>query len=357
MRRALELAHRGRVGTHPNPMVGAVLVRDGVIVGEGWHREYGGPHAEAEALGAAGEAARGATLYVTLEPCAHHGKTPPCADAVIAAGVARVVYAVADPTRDAGGGAARLREAGIDVAHGVESDAARTLNAAFFRIHEGGAPFIALKLALSMDGRIAERLGVRTAITGSAAQAETHALRAAHDAVLVGIGTARIDDPLLTVRGVTPHRAPVRVVVDTEARLSPDSRLVTTRAEAPVWLVCAEDAETSRVRSLEDAGVRILVAPRDGRRVDLHAARRLLGDAGLRAILVEGGAALASALLEERLADRLYLFLAPIFLGSAGVAGFHLDEPVAGWRHTSASRHGADLLLTLDPATAPVEHT
>jgi diaminohydroxyphosphoribosylaminopyrimidine deaminase / 5-amino-6-(5-phosphoribosylamino)uracil reductase len=258
---------------------------------------------------------------------------------------------------DAGGGAARLREAGLDVAHGVEGDAARTLNAAFFRIHEGGAPFIALKLALSMDGRIAERLGVRTAITGSAAQAETHALRAAHDAVLVGIGTARIDDPLLTVRGVTPHRAPVRVVVDTEARLSPDSRLVTTRAEAPVWLVCAEDAETSRVRSLEDAGVRILVAPRDGRRVDLHAARRLLGDAGLRAILVEGGAALASALLEERLADRLYLFLAPIFLGSAGVAGFHLDEPVAGWRHTSACVHGADLLLTLDPATAPVEHT
>jgi diaminohydroxyphosphoribosylaminopyrimidine deaminase / 5-amino-6-(5-phosphoribosylamino)uracil reductase len=355
MRRALELARRGRVGTHPNPMVGAVLVRDGEVVGEGWHREYGGPHAEAAALSAAGDAARGATLYVTLEPCAHHGKTPPCTEAVIAAGVTRVVFAAADPTPQAGGGAAALRAAGIDVVAGVERDAARTLNAVFFRSHERGAPFISLKLAVSLDNRIAAQRGARTPITGRAAQDETQMLRASHDAILVGSGTARIDDPLLTVRGVAVRTPPVRVVVDSDARLSPDSRLVATIADAPVWVVCAQDADTRRVRRLEDAGVRVITAPRDGGHIDLHTARRLLSDAGLRAILAEGGSVLATALLHAGLVDRLYLWVAPIFLGRAGVPAFELHRPVTGWRLTSAEQHGADLLLTLDPAAAPVE--
>jgi diaminohydroxyphosphoribosylaminopyrimidine deaminase / 5-amino-6-(5-phosphoribosylamino)uracil reductase len=355
MRRALELARRGRVGTHPNPMVGAVLVRDGVVVGEGWHREYGGPHAEVAALAAAGDTARGATLYVTLEPCAHHGKTPPCTQAIIAADVSRVVFAAADPDSHAGGGAAVLRAAGVDVVEGVERDAARTLNAVFFRNHERGAPFISLKLAVSLDNRIAAQQGVRTPITGTEAQHETHTLRAAHDAILVGSGTARIDDPLLTVRGVAARTPPVRVIMDTDARLSPAARLVESLASAPVWLVCAEDADTARVRRLEDAGVRIVATPRDGRHLDLHAARRLLGEAGLRAILAEGGSALATALLHAGLVDRLYLWVAPMFLGSAGVPAFELDRPIAGWRLISAEPYGADLLLTLDPARAPVE--
>lgn len=361
MRRALELARQGRVGTHPNPMVGAVLVRDGTVVGEGWHRRYGGPHAEVEALAQAGDAARGATLYVTLEPCAHHGKTPPCADAVIRAGVARVVIAAADPNPPAAGGAARLREAGIDVLMDVERDAARDLNAAFFHVHERGAPFVALKLALSLDGRIAAAPGARTAITGADALAETHRLRAAHDAVLVGSGTARVDDPLLTVRGVDVERQPVRVVVDTGASLDPASRLVATAAESPVWVVCGADAPTARTTRLEQAGVTVIPAattrtPDGAARIEPAALIALLRERGLRAVLVEGGAALAASLLAAGVVHRQYLFMAPRLLGAGGVPAFALDAAPAGrWRFTALERFGADILLTLDPAAAPGE--
>lgn len=366
MRRALELARRGRLGTHPNPMVGAVLVRDGRVVGEGWHREYGGPHAEVEALVAAGEAARGATLYVSLEPCSHHGRTPPCTDAIIAAGIARVVIAVEDPNPVARGGADRLRAAGLDVITGVERDAARSLNAAFFHVHERGAPFVALKLALSLDGLIGARPGERTSITGPEAQAETHALRAAHDAVVVGSATARIDDPLLTVRRVTAARPPVRIVIDTGAGLDPGSRLVATVGEAPVWVVCAEDAPAAHRQRLEQAGVRVLPVPRASgghspapgggspARVDLHAAVAALREQGLRAVLVEGGAVLAAGLLEAGLVHRLHLFVAPRFLGSPGIPAFAASRR-EDWRFVAVQRLGADVLLTLDPAHAPVE--
>jgi diaminohydroxyphosphoribosylaminopyrimidine deaminase / 5-amino-6-(5-phosphoribosylamino)uracil reductase len=370
MRRALELARLGRVGTHPNPMVGAVLVRDGVVVGEGYHERFGGPHAEVIALREAAGAARGATLYVTLEPCAHHGKTPPCVDAVIAAGVATVVIAALDPSPTAGGGAARLREAGIAVIDGVERDAAKSLNAAFYHVHEHGAPFVALKLAQSLDGRIAAAPGVRTRLTGAAAQAATHRLRAAHDAVLIGSTTALVDDPLLTVRGVHTGTRPTRVVLDTAARLSPDSRLVASIPDAPLIVVCAADAPDDRVRRLLDAGVQVLRAPRDGgdrdAGVDAASALRLLADAGMRAILVEGGSAIAASLLAARLVHRLYLFIAPIFLGAGGVLAFATApatvadvsaHAAAGgaWRYTSVELYGADLLLTLDPAVEPVE--
>jgi diaminohydroxyphosphoribosylaminopyrimidine deaminase / 5-amino-6-(5-phosphoribosylamino)uracil reductase len=356
MRRALELARRGRATTHPNPMVGAVLVRDGTVVGEGFHAAWGAPHAEVEAIRAAGDAARGATLYVTLEPCAHHGKTPPCTDAVIAAGVIRVVYAAADPTVQAGGGATVLRAAGVEVTAGIEAEAARALNAVFFGCHERGMPFVSLKLATSLDGRIAAAPGQRTTLTGAEAQRETHLLRAGHDAVLVGSVTARVDDPLLTVRAVTPRTQPVRIVVDTHASLPPGSRLVLGARDTPVWVLCGADAPPDRARALEDAGVRLLRVPRRGAHVDLRAARERLAAEGIRAILAEGGATIASALLQDGLVDRLHVFVAPRFLGSAGVAAFALDRPLAGWRITATDRLGADLLMTLEPAPAPAEH-
>jgi diaminohydroxyphosphoribosylaminopyrimidine deaminase / 5-amino-6-(5-phosphoribosylamino)uracil reductase len=356
MRRALELARRGWATTHPNPMVGAVLVRDGDIVGEGFHTAYGAPHAEVEAIRVAGDDARGATLYVTLEPCAHHGKTPPCTDAILAAGISRVVFAAADPTVEAGGGAAVLRAAGVDVTGGMEADAARALNASFFRCHERGAPFIALKLAMSVDGCIAAAPGQRTRITGDEAMARTHLLRAGHEAVMVGAATARIDDPLLTVRGIQPRVPPVRVVVDSGASLSTRSRLVATIEQAPVWVLCADDAPAERERALTDAGVQVLRLPRAAGGVDLHEARRALAANGIRSVLAEGGATLASALIREGVADRIHLFIAPRFLGRAGVPAFVLDGPLEGWRMTGSAVHGADLLLTLEPAPAPAEH-
>jgi diaminohydroxyphosphoribosylaminopyrimidine deaminase / 5-amino-6-(5-phosphoribosylamino)uracil reductase len=350
MRRALELARLGRGRVHPNPLVGAVLVRDGHIIGEGAHREYGGPHAEVDALRSAGEAARGATLYVTLEPCTHHGKTPPCSAAILAAGIARLVYAASDPDARARGGGRRLREAGVDVVEGVERKAARALNAQFFHLRERGAPYLALKLALSLDGGIAAAPGERTQLTGSEAVLEAHRLRAEHDAILVGSRTAFTDDPLLTVRGVTCRHPPVRIVVDSEARLSPGSRLVTTLGQAPVWLLCAADAPAAGTRSLAAAGVRILPVPRDGRRLDTRGIRDVLAAEGLRSILVEGGGAIASSLLSAGLLDRMYLFVAPCFLGPRAVRGLQPHADAGNWEYTASERFGADLLLTLDPA-------
>jgi diaminohydroxyphosphoribosylaminopyrimidine deaminase / 5-amino-6-(5-phosphoribosylamino)uracil reductase len=355
MRRALENARRGRGFTHPNPLVGAVIVGADGVVGEGYHRQYGGPHAEIEALRAAGEAARGATMYVSLEPCAHHGRTPPCTDALLRAGITRVVYAAADPNETARGGAAQLRQAGVEVVGGVEQQAARDLNAGFFRIHERGAPFIALKLAISLDGRIAAAPGERTQLTGSAAQTEAHRLRADHEAVLVGSRTALIDDPLLTVRLVPRRSAPVRIVVDTAASLPVTSRLVATAVEAPVWVLCAADAPAEPVERLRSAGVTVLPQPRGQRGgIDLHAARRSLADAGIRSVLVEGGAELAASLLDEGLVDRLHLFLPPRVVGAAGVRGLEPRLP-GDWRYTEVQRLDPDILLTLDPASPPGE--
>src|SRR3954468_2645940 len=229
MRRALALAERGWGRTAPNPMVGAVVVRDGRVVGEGWHAEFGGPHAEVEALRAAGDRAKGATMYVTLEPCNHQGKTPPCTEALLAAGVRRVVVACEDPNPEARGGAHRLREAGVDVALGVEEDAARELNAPFFHALASDRPFVRLKLALSLDGALADHTRQPGWLTGEAARHEVHRLRADADAIAVGIGTVLADDPELTVRHVpAPRVAPTRVVFDTSARLPRTSRLATT---------------------------------------------------------------------------------------------------------------------------------
>ena len=350
MRRALELAPRGWGRVAPNPMVGSVIVNGGQIVGEGWHTEYGRPHAEVEALRQAGEAARGATAYVTLEPCAHWGKTPPCTHGLIAAGIRRVVFAAYDPNPKASGGGEVLRAAGVEVTGGIEEEAARHQNAVFFHLHSGAErPFVALKLALSLDAAIADRERRSAWITGEEARAEVHRLRAGFDATAVGIGTALTDDPLLTVRGsITPRVAPARVVFDRRLRLPVESKLVGTIGEAPVWIVADEDAPAERRKALEGAGARVLPAPEG-----LDAALRVLREAGLRSMFVEGGAALAGALLRAGLVDRLYLFHAPLFLGPEALAPFAALEspPIADaqrWTRVATDVFGPDTLITLD---------
>lgn len=348
MARALELAAEGWGRVHPNPLVGAVVVRDGVVVGTGAHREHGGPHAEVEALRAAGDRARGATLYVTLEPCAHHGKTPPCTEAVLEHEVARVVYAVADPHPQAGGGGERLRAAGVRVDAGVEEARARAANAMFLVPIEEGRPFVALKFGVSLDARIAAGAGERTRITGPESEAEVHRLRAGYDAILVGGRTARIDDPALTVRhGPAPRVPPVRVVADPGAELPLDGVLARTAADVPVLALVAPDAPSDRVTALEDAGVGIEGIPRSGAGLDLDAALDRLYGRGIRTILCEGGGRLGASLLAAGRVDRLYIFQAPVVFGSDGVPAFPGDAVFRG-RRVDTKALGDDVLVTID---------
>lgn len=350
MLRALELAQRGWGRVSPNPMVGAVVVRDGETVGEGWHTELGAPHAEVEALRAAGGRARGATLYVTLEPCSHHGKTPPCSDAIVTAGIARVVYASPDPHDLAAGGAARLAHAGVEVLAGVEEQRARDLNAPFFHVHGGEErtrPWVELKLALSLDGRVADLTGRSAWITSEAARDEVHRLRARHDAIGVGIGTAVADDPLLTVRGaIQPRKPPVRVVFDRSLRLPLAGRLVSTARDTPVWVLTGAGADQAAESALTDAGVRVI---RSSGLADGLGAMRA---DGVQSLFVEGGARIASALLAAHLVDRLTLFYAPLLLGSEGASPFAAlpspaIEDAARWRRIRTEAFGPDTMVSL----------
>ena len=348
MRRALELAPAGWGRVHPNPLVGAVVVAGGEVVGEGAHREYGGAHAEVEALRAAGPRARGATLYVTLEPCAHHGKTPPCTDAIIEHGIARVVYAVPDPHPEAGGGGARLRNAGLDVVAGVEEATARTENATFLVPIERGRPFVALKYGLSLDSRISARVGEATRITGPEAEAEVHRLRAGYDAIMVGGRTARIDDPSLTVRhGPAPRVPPVRVVVDPDAALPPDGSLARTPGEVPVVVLAAADAPPERVARLRELGVEVEAVRRSRDGLDLAAALDRLFSRGLRTVFCEGGGRLGAGLLGADRVDRLYIFQAPVILGSQGVPAFPGTAGFRG-RRVAVRAMGGDALFIID---------
>jgi diaminohydroxyphosphoribosylaminopyrimidine deaminase/5-amino-6-(5-phosphoribosylamino)uracil reductase len=317
MRRALVLAERGWGQTAPNPMVGAVVVRDGVIVGKGFHAKYGEPHAEVAALAEAGERARGATVIVTLEPCNHHGKTPPCVDALIAAGVKRVVAAVRDPGHESSGGAERLRAAGIEVEFGVEEAAARELNAPFFFAASGAArPWVTIKLAVSLDGAIAGVPGSPQWLTGEVARKYVHRLRANSDAIAIGIGTALADNPQLTVRqGKRPRVAPLRVVFDRAARLPLASRLVKTARRLPT-LVMTDQADSKAVRALEAKGVEVDSAP------DIISKLEVLHRRGVRSLLVEGGSILAGALLGAKAVDRLVIFQAPVVLGAGALPAF-----------------------------------
>lgn len=318
MTRALRLAEQGRYTTHPNPWVGCVLVRNGVVVGEGWHMRAGEPHAEAHALRVAGEQARGATAYVTLEPCAHQGRTPPCTEALRAAGVARVVVAArdADP-RTAGKGLESLRAAGIEVAHGLLETEARRLNAGFFSRLERGRPQVTLKLAMSLDGRTALASGQSHWITGEAARQDVQYLRAASAAILTGSGTVLADDPRLTVRLPGDWRQPARVVLDTRLRTPAEARILQAPGEVRIFTAVTDGAARA---ALETAGAQLETVPLAQGSLDLNAVLRRLAVLEYNNVLVEAGARLAGALLEARLVDELIIYMAPHLLGHRGRA-------------------------------------
>lgn len=322
MQLALALGRRGLGRTAPNPAVGAVIVKDGVIVGRGWTQPGGRPHAEPDALARAGEAARGATLYVTLEPCSHVGKSPPCVDAIIAAGISRVVSAIEDPNPQvAGQGHAKLRAAGIVVDVGMCADEAARDHAGHFRRVRDGRPHAILKLAVSPDDRIGIAGGKPVAITGEAARARVHLLRAQCDAVLIGVGTARADDPLLTCRlpGMA-RRSPVRIVLDRMLRLSGDSKLVHSAREVPLWVMTSEMAEAPAAVKLGAAGVQVLRGRAHPHGLDLANVLRTLSEKGITRLMVEGGAQVAASFVEAGLVDEVWLLRGPKEIGADGVA-------------------------------------
>ncbi|MCA3423508.1 MAG: bifunctional diaminohydroxyphosphoribosylaminopyrimidine deaminase/5-amino-6-(5-phosphoribosylamino)uracil reductase RibD [Roseomonas sp.] len=321
MRVALALARRGLGNAWPNPAVGCVLVKDGRVIGRGWTQPGGRPHAETEALRRAGDAARGATAYVTLEPCSHHGRTPPCCEALAEAGIARVVMAMRDPDpRVNGRGLAMLRGAGIAVEEGLLEAEARALNAGFFRRIQAGMPVVTLKLASTLDGRIATASGESRWITGQAARREVHALRARHDAVLVGSGTVLADDPDLTCRIPGMERVPMlRVVADARLRTPPAARLVQGAQLAPVLIITAPGHPPAAQAPFIAAGADIVTVPAHAAGgLDLPSLLRALGRRGVTRVLAEGGAGLAAALLRQGLVDRLVWFHAPAVMGGDG---------------------------------------
>ena len=314
MAEALRLAVLGRGMVSPNPMVGAVLVRRGVVVGRGWHKRFGGSHAEVNAIEAAGRRARGATLYVNLEPCAHFGKTPPCTEAIIAAGIRRVVFGARDPNPRAAGGAAVLKKAGIEVIGGVLEEKCRRLNAPFFKYIRARLPFVTAKWAMTLDGKIAAPCGDARWVTGDAARMEAQRLRAEHDAVCVGIGTVLADRPRLTCRFPGADRQPKRVILDSFARTPPDSPLFSSGG-GPVIIAATSAARRSRVRALEKAGAVVLRIRRDGSRVDIESLLRKLPELGVLSVMIEGGAEVLGSAFDAGLVDRAVVFVGSRVLG------------------------------------------
>jgi diaminohydroxyphosphoribosylaminopyrimidine deaminase/5-amino-6-(5-phosphoribosylamino)uracil reductase len=323
MRLALSLGARGLGRVWPNPAVGCVIVKEGRVLGRGWTQPGGRPHAETVALAQAGAAARGATAYVTLEPCDHHGQTPPCSAALIAAGVARVVVALDDPDpRVSGGGIARLRAAGIEVVEGVCRPEAELAQRGFLSRVTRGRPMLGLKLAATLDGRIATATGESRWITGPRARHWVHGQRAAFDAVMVGAGTARSDDPQLTIRDFGAVTQPVRVVLSRRLDLPPDGHLARSAGQVPVWLIHGRDAPEDARSAWAGAGARLIeVASGAGGHVDLAAALGALGDAGLTRVFCEGGGTLAAALLAADLVDEFALITAGKAIGAEGTPG------------------------------------
>ena len=316
--RAVELAQRGAGRVSPNPVVGAVLVRDGEVLGEGWHDELGGPHAEVNAIAAADGDTAGATLYVSLEPCCHQGRTPPCTDAIVAAGIGRVVVASDDPTEKASGrGLGILRDEGveIDVADGDLARRARLLNQAFRKQARTGRPWILFKSAMTLDGKVATQAGDSKWISSEQSRALAHRWRASVDAVAVGIGTALADDPQLTSRVEGVVRQPRRVVFDSEARVPLDSQLVQAAPDVPLTVVVSRAAPRAATDALEMAGAEIIVATGENEQARVRSALAQLGAAGITAILLEGGPHLAGAFLDAGEIDEVRLFLAPLVLG------------------------------------------
>jgi diaminohydroxyphosphoribosylaminopyrimidine deaminase/5-amino-6-(5-phosphoribosylamino)uracil reductase len=356
MARALELARRGLWMTDPNPRVGCVLAHGERIVGEGWHERAGGPHAEVMALDAAGMSARGATAYVTLEPCCHHGRTPPCTDALIGAGVARVVYALRDPNpRVDGGGVARLVAAGIAVEGGVLESESRELNQGFVSRMTRGRPWVTVKLAASLDGGTALPGGESRWITGEAAREDVQRLRARSSAVMTGSGTVIADDPRLDARLPGVERQPLRVVLDSRLRTPPGARILAPPGKA---LVLCTEMNDARVAALRAAGAEVEAVAAAGGGVDLEAALALLAAREVNELLVECGAGLAGALLAAGLADELMLYLAPTLLGRDARPLAALDAPASmaerlEFEFVGHQEVGGDLLLRLRPRRGP----
>jgi diaminohydroxyphosphoribosylaminopyrimidine deaminase/5-amino-6-(5-phosphoribosylamino)uracil reductase len=349
MARAVELAWRGKYGTDPNPRVGCVLMNAGQVVGEGWHQRAGGPHAEAHALSVAGNAARGATAFVTLEPCDHHGRTPPCSQALIDAGVARVVYALDDPNPlVAGQGAARLRNAGIHVEAGLMRHESEALNPGFLKRMRHGLPYVRVKVAASLDGHTALASGESRWITSPAARHDAQHGRAMSSVVLTGVGTILADDPALNVRIAESDRQPLRVVLDSTLRTPSDSRLL--QREGRTLIIGTVD-DAGRRRSLERQGAEVVIVGATAGRPDLPSVLRLLAQRAANEIWVEAGAELAGAFVRERLFDELVVYLAPCLLGAGGrpllalPALASLDERTP-LRFTECRSIGDDLRIT-----------
>ncbi len=345
--RAIELAEHSPGRATPNPNVGAVVVRDGAVVGEGYHERLGGPHAEVNALAEAGEAARGATIYVSLEPCAHHGRTPPCTAAIAAAGIARVVVAADDPSEKASGrGLGILRDDGIDVvvADGELAARARLANQAFRKHARTGRPWVLFKSAMTLDGKVATPTGDSKWISGEASRRLAHRWRASVDAVAVGVGTALADDPQLTARIDGVQRQPRRVVFDSLARLPLDSQLVTAAAQLPLTVVVSRAADRRDTHALEAAGADVLVAVGEHEPARVRSALVQLGDQGLTSMLLEGGPHLAGAFLDSGEIDEVRLFLAPLLVG-----GRAARDPLEGKGVERIADATRSLTMTCEP--------
>lgn len=353
MKRALALARQGLGRTSPNPAVGAVIVRDGRVVGEGYHQKAGTPHAEIHALRAAGEAARNATLYVTLEPCCHFGRTPPCTEAIVAAGISRVVAAMSDPNpRVNGMGFRILREAGIQVETGLLEAEARRLNEAFIKYVLTGQPWVTMKTAITMDGKIATRTGASRWITGQAAREKAHELRDIHDAVLVGIGTILADNCLLTTRlPGGKGRDAVRIVLDSTLRIPTDARIINLSSPAPTLIVTTGAAPAEAMERLAARGIEIMTVPHEDGRVAWQPLLEALAERKITSILIEGGAEVNATALAAGIVDKVVAFIAPkIFGGTSApgpVGGTGVAEPGAAWRldNLEVMQCGEDLML------------
>jgi len=352
MRLALKLAKKMKGQTAPNPCVGAVLVKDGKLIASGYHKGAGTPHAEIVALRKAGERAAGCTLYVTLEPCCHYGRTPPCVDAIIAAKVKRVVAATVDPNPLVNGnGIKKLLEAGVEVTVGVLEDEAKALIEDFAKYITTGMPFVTLKLASSLDGKIATKLGDARWITCEASRKIAHMLRREHAAVMVGVNTAINDDPELTVRLVKVRRQPIRIVVDSKAKLPTSSKLCKTLDKAPLWLATTKHADKRKLEELEKLGVKILIVDDQNDKVDMVSLMRKLGEMGVMSLLIEGGGEIAWSALKASIVDRVVWFIAPIIIGGRdakhSVAGEGVEKLSDAFRlhKMKIRRIGCELLI------------
>src|SRR6056297_223853 len=317
MRIALDLAENGRGYTSPNPMVGAVAVKDGTIIGKGWHEVLGGPHAEVNALDHAGEKAAGATLYVTLEPCHHYGRTPPCTERILAAGIRRVVIAAADPNpKVTGGGADYLKSQGLDITIGVCEEAALEQNEAFFKFIRTGRPFVFLKCAATLDGRIATRTGDSKWVTGPASRQYVHELRHWADGIMVGVGTVKADNPSLTTRlddkkGVDPHR----IILDTRLSIPEDAKVLQIESASDTLIIFHQPDDPEKPGRLAEKGVKLIQAPLKGDWIDISAVMDILGHRNITSLLTEGGSQIMGSAVRSGVADKIYFFYAPKILG------------------------------------------